>query len=243
MASLLTAYAVMGEPQADSLSNTQKAYTNETFEWKQLIAPTALLTIGSLGVNNGWLKGIKNDIRDNMSHLRGQCYFHADDYLQYLPAVSYLGVGFIPGNKGKHSFTERICAGVTAYSVMAILTNVTKVLVKEPRPDTGARNSFPSGHTATAFTGAELLRMEYGTWVGLGGYLAASSVGFLRLYNNRHWINDILAGAGIGILSAHVGYWLLPWERKIFKIKPRESLLISPMAGYKTYGITVVATL
>ena len=34
------------------------------------------------------------------------------------------------------------------------------------------------------------------------------------MYNNRHWLNDILAGAGIGILSTKFSYWIYP---KIFK--------------------------
>ena len=39
--------------------------------------------------------------------------------------------------------------------------------------------------------------------------------GVLRIYNNRHWLNDVLAGAGIGILSARIGYWMLPVSRRI----------------------------
>ncbi len=177
-----------------------------------------------------------------MSHLRGGCYFHADDWLQYAPAVGYVGVGFIPGNKGEHNFRERLCIGVTAYATMTLITNTTKVLVKEPRPDTGTRNSFPSGHTATVFTGAELMRIEYGPWVGLGGYAIAVGVGFLRLYNDRHWFNDILAGAGIGIFSAHVGYWLLPFERKLFHIAPTSDILVLPYADTsKRFGFSLVS--
>ena len=93
--------------------------------------------------------------------------------------------------------------------------NVTKFAVDEKRPDSGALNSFPSGHMATAFIGAELVREEYGNGYGFGAYAFASGIAVLRLYNDRHWLNDVIAGDGIGILSARIGYWLLPWEQKI----------------------------
>ena len=75
-------------------------------------------------------------------------------------------------------------------------------------------NSFPSGHTVTAFVGAEMLRREYGEEypaVAIAGYTIATGVGFLRMYNNRHWASDVLAGAGIGILSVSLMYWLAPY--------------------------------
>ena len=45
-------------------------------------------------------------------------------------------------------------------------------------------------------------------------YTAAITVGVLRVYNNKHWFTDVFAGAGVGILSARIGYWMLPYTRK-----------------------------
>ena len=67
----------------------------------------------------------------------------------------------------------------------------------------------PSGHTATAFAGAELLRLEYkevSPWYGFAGYVVATATGTLRVLNNRHWVSDVVAGAGFGILSARLSY-------------------------------------
>ena len=108
--------------------------------------------------------------------------------------------------------------------------------------------SFPSGHTATVFMGAELVRMEYkdsSPLYGIGAYTIACGVAFLRLYNERHWCNDVLAGAGIGILSARIGYWLLPFEKKLFgldKKKSRVNLAASPYYNHfsKEYGGMIV---
>ena len=73
-------------------------------------------------------------------------------------------------------------------------------------------NSFPSGHTFTAFTGAEILRREYGEeypWIAVAGYAVAVTVAAMRVYNNRHWLGDVCAGAGLGILSVTLAYWAL----------------------------------
>ena len=60
------------------------------------------------------------------------------------------------------------------------------------------------------------MRIEYGPYWGLCGYCVATTVGLLRIYNGRHWVNDVIAGAGIGILSARIGYWMLPYYNKWF---------------------------
>jgi len=136
----------------------------------------------------------------------------ADDYFQYLPAAVYAGFG--AAGLGDSNFTEHLAAGATAFGTMTLLVNGLKYTCCRMRPDGSRANSFPSGHTATAFTGAELVRLEYGPWWGAGAYLVATGVGFLRIYNNRHWFTDVLAGAGIGVLSANVAWRLLPLERR-----------------------------
>jgi membrane-associated phospholipid phosphatase len=79
----------------------------------------------------------------------------------------------------------------------------------------------------TAFAGAELVRTEYGWVAGACAYAVATTVGFMRMYNNRHWFNDVVAGAGFGILAARIGYWLLPLNRHIFKIPRKGQALIA----------------
>lgn len=185
-----------------------------SFHANQLIAPGVLIAAGSVGVN--CFQGFKKGIRADFAKMRGDHYLHFDDYIQYLTPALYLGLGLckVPS---RYDFVDRLLAGTTAYLMMAIVTNTTKYAVREMRPDSSTRNSFPSGHSATVFTGAELMRITYGNYVGIAGYAVACTVGFMRMYNNRHWYNDILTGAGIGILSARAAYWLLPLERKLFK--------------------------
>ena len=94
----------------------------------------------------------------------------------------------------------------------------TKKLTHRTRPDSSTDNSFPSGHTATAFVAAEFLHQEYGeksVWISVGGYTMATLIGVSRVFNNRHWVSDVVAGGGIGILSTKAVYWLYPHLRKI----------------------------
>lgn len=218
------------------------------FKAKQLILPGALIAVGIVGVYSHDFRKLSNSIKGGMDDLRGEHYFHADDYLQYLPALTYLSLGWLRRVPAKHSFRERLVVGATAYLVMTGLTNAGKFAFNEKRPDSEARNSFPSGHTATVFTGAELMRQEYGLGLGIASYAVATGVAFLRLYNGRHWFNDVLAGAGIGILSARIGYWMLPLYRKWFRwdMKKQPGIVcVMPKFDYTehNYGLTVAIIL
>lgn len=199
------------------------------FRPQQIAFPAVAIALGGAGV--------KSHLIDTSSER--DRWTTVDDKLQYVPIVAYAGLGFIPGVKHRHNFGERFLAGATAYVVMTGVAQGLKHAVREPRPDTGAENSFPSGHTATAFCGAELTRIEYGNAYGAAAYAFAAATGVMRVVNNRHWCNDVLAGAGIGFLSAHVGYWLLPWEkriaRSIFHRRGTESTASSPFLLAPTY--------
>lgn len=186
------------------------------FRPQQLIVPAFLITTGSFGVSNGWFRQTKQHVRKDFGRLRGDCRFVADDYLQYAPLVAGVGLG-LTGIKACHPLRERVSVAITSSAAMALMVNVTKYTVGEKRPDSSARNSFPSGHTATAFMGAEMVREEYGIANGIGAYAFATGIAMLRLYNDRHWLNDVIGGAGFGILATRMGYWLLPYERKLFK--------------------------
>lgn len=85
---------------------------------------------------------------------------------------------------------------------MELTTYSLKYSIDEQRPN-GGRQSFPSGHTATAFTGAEFIRVNYGWKFGVPAYLAASYVGWSRVATNNHYPQDVYAGALIGIMSNH----------------------------------------
>lgn len=134
-----------------------------------------------------------------------------DDYSQFFPYLPVVGLKAL-GYNGRSSWDRLIVSAGLSNAVMATIVNATKYSVKEMRPDNSQANSFPSGHTATAFTAASILHKEYGLtrspWFSVGGYAVAMGTGFMRVLNNRHWISDVVAGAGIGMLSTELGYFL-----------------------------------
>lgn len=136
--------------------------------------------------------------------------FHStiDNYLMHAPILVVYGLN-IAGVKGKHDFRNRTLLLVKSEMIMAALTFGFKSLTQVSRPDESNSYSFPSGHTAQAFATATFLAKEYGDqsiWYSIGAYGMATTVGAMRILNNRHWVSDVLAGAGIGILSTNLAY-------------------------------------
>lgn len=201
------------------------------FSIKQLIAPTSLIALGTIGAidySHGINREVANWFDDSSSHT------HVDDYLRFAPSVAYLGLTCIPSIRAKHSVSDRLLVGVTSHAFMAVMSYGLKYSVHERRPDMTDSHSLPSGHVALAFTGAELLRSEYGIAWGLAGYGIATSVAVMRLYNHRHWLSDVLMGAGIGLLSVRLSYWVLPFERRLLGIHKNQTsqAIVAAMPGF-----------
>lgn len=133
-----------------------------------------------------------------------------DDYLQYAPAGLMVGMKAF-GVRGRSSWGRMLVSDAFSAGLMAVGVNSLKYSCRVMRPDGSSRNSFPSGHTATAFMTATMLHKEYGhlsPWYSIGGYTVATLTGVTRQLNNRHWMSDIMVGAGIGILATELGYFL-----------------------------------
>ncbi|WP_295940767.1 phosphatase PAP2 family protein [uncultured Alistipes sp.] len=133
-----------------------------------------------------------------------------DDYLQYAPAALMVGMKAF-GVRGRSSWGRMLVSDAFSAAVMAVAVNSLKYSFRVMRPDGTTRNSFPSGHTATAFMTATMLHKEYAhrsPWYSVGAYTLAAVTGITRQLNNRHWMSDVMVGAGIGILATELGYLL-----------------------------------
>ena len=134
-----------------------------------------------------------------------------DDYTQYFGPAMTVGLK-LGGYEGRSDWSRLLASAAMSYGIMAALVNGIKYTAKEMRPDGSQANSWPSGHTATSFVGATLLHKEYGLtrspWFSVAGYGVATATGVMRVLNNRHWISDVMSGAGIGIMSTELGYAL-----------------------------------
>ncbi len=134
-----------------------------------------------------------------------------DDYTQFFGPVMTVGLK-LGGVEGRSDWPRLMASSLMSYAIMAGFVNGIKYTAKEMRPDGSSANSWPSGHTATSFVGASILHKEYGLtrspWYSVAGYGVATATGIMRILNNRHWISDVMSGAGIGILSTELGYGL-----------------------------------
>ena len=196
------------------------------FNIKQAILPVALVAVGTVAVWEPHMKQLNRYVYKNVHTDMGG----VDNYLQFAPLALNLGIT-IGGVKSKYSNIDNLMATVTSVAVMYALTSTMKYTIREPRPyDATERNSFPSGHVARAFRSAEMMRIQHGNWWGLSGYALASVVAYSRIAQGKHWFNDVIGGIGVGILSARIGYWLVPLERKLFRLPAHESQKIAVAA-------------
>ncbi len=232
------------EKQKDSLKNIKTE--NIKFNFKQLIIPTVLIGYGTIGLESDGLKfinsGIKEEVNENIDKK-----ITIDDFSQYAPALSVYALNFA-GIKSKNNFRDRSIILGTSYLLMGTSVYALKKITKEERPDNSGFNSFPSGHTATAFAGAEFLWQEYkevSIWYGISGYLVATGTGIFRIYNDKHWLTDVVAGAGIGILSTKVAYWMFPYiNNHLFKSKKNiSSAMVAPFYNGNQMGLGMLLNL
>lgn len=174
---------------------------------KATIVPALLIGYGAYTFNGGGFytnQEANRDIHKVFPTFRTR----ADDILIFAP---YLELGAVILS-GVESRDDRLNIGlVLLKSELIMLTSVfaVKSLSQETRPDGSDNLSFPSGHTAQAFLAASIVHTEFrdkSQWYGVGAYTIATSVAALRMINNKHWQSDVVAGAGFGILSAHLGY-------------------------------------
>ncbi|MCD0470619.1 phosphatase PAP2 family protein [Flavobacterium sp. JAS] len=230
--------------QNDSITKIDSTSHNLKFNYKQLIIPGVLIGYGVIGIESDQLLSFNHQIKDEVTEDIDD-KITIDDFSQYAPAASVYALNAF-GVKGKNNMRDRSVIFVTSYVIMASTVLGLKSLVHEERPDGSSNNSFPSGHTATAFAGAEFLWQEYkdkSIWYGIAGYAVATGTGLFRIYNNRHWLTDVAAGAGIGILSTKLAYWMNPYiTKKLFKSSSenKSTSMVMPFYNGQQYGLGFV---
>ena len=156
-------------------------------------------------------KSFRQNVKDNKHTLVTEFKTEIDNYTQFFGPTLATGLK-IAGVEGRSDWGRYLASTAMSYGFMALFVNSIKYTAKEMRPDGSTRNSWPSGHTATAFVGATILHKEYGLtrspWYSVAGYTVATATGVMRVLNNRHWVSDVLSGAGIGIMSGELAYAL-----------------------------------
>jgi membrane-associated phospholipid phosphatase len=196
-------------------SLNKKWYKSRVF--KAAIAPTVLIGLGVSTIQNHGIYS-SYDARNDMQRLFPSFRTRIDDYLIFAPYAELAVLNLLKVNC-QNDFTNTALLIIKTEIIVNALTFSIKYITNIQRPDSSDFRSFPSGHTAQAFAAAAIVHKEFrykSQWYGVGAYTIATAVGFFRMANNKHWLSDVLAGAGFGILSAQIAYLThqYKWGRK-----------------------------
>jgi len=217
-------------------------FNNKPFPLKSFIIPALAIGYGFSTLESHGLKHLNSEVKEEVWTETPHSTTKLDNYLQWSPAIAVYGLN-LAGLHGKNNFRDRSMIFLMSQVFMNITVTSLKHIMHQQRPDGSNYYSFPSGHTANAFAGAEFMWQEYkdvSPWLAASGYLAAATTGYLRLYNNKHWLSDVVAGAGIGIASTKLAYWLYPkLQHALFKDK-MPNTMIMPVYQDKSFGLGLV---
>jgi hypothetical protein len=106
-------------------------------------------------------------------------------------------VGDVGGNRWDRQGTRQF---LSSYTSAWLSTQILKQSIAKTRPDGKSEDSHPSGHTASAWSGAAFLGSRYGGLVGWLGYAGATLTGVSRVLVEKHYADDVLAGASLAQL-------------------------------------------
>jgi membrane-associated phospholipid phosphatase len=206
------------------------------------LAPTILIGAGIATMDDrGWYSS--NDAYECIQRNYPDFHTNLDDYLAFVPAAAVYGLN-LAGVKGKYNFLDRSLIYLVSLTMAGLSTGIIKSSTGVWRPDGSDDRSMPSSHTALAFVSATFLHEEYkdqSIWYSIAGYSIATASGVLRMMNNKHWMSDVLVGAGLGILTTKVMYWVYPLVKnrpgKKSNNKSNSNLSMVPYVSPNHFGV------
>ena len=228
--------------QIDTLESALKLESQpaRAIKFKPYLIPGLFIAYGVISMEDNAIRNLDLSTRTEITEDHPKFAAHLDNQMQYAPLLAMYGLQ-LAGVAGKNSNFDQTAMALLSSGITAIVVTTLKTQTGRLRPDGSNYHSFPSGHTTTAFAAAELLNQEFkgrSPWIGYAGYTVATATGVLRTYNNKHWVSDVVAGAGIGIISTKITYLLYPAIKKIFK--PAENnLTFGPTYLNKQMGYRV----
>ena len=215
--SIAPAYAQV--PMAPATDTTKNKYENPggipaavKAPWyksklvRAVAIPAALITYGAITAQGD--AGINRRAREYTQKQFRPVSTGFDNTLIIVPYFELAAVA-LAGVESHNDRINTLLIIAKGEAIMLASTFAVKYLANETRPNGQDNLSFPSGHTAQAFLAASIVHTEFrekSQWYGVGAYTIATSVAALRMINDKHWQSDVVAGAGFGILSAHLAY-------------------------------------
>ena len=211
--------------QLGDFNKKEKRY----FNTKSLIAPSVLIAAGLFATTGTFKNSVQHNIQNSIFCKRSK----VDDYIQYAPIVELYTFDLI-GLKSKNSvFDHTKYLIITELLTFGVVRSI-KLATDVDRPNTDYY-SFPSGHTTQSFASATVLYNEFkdtNIYLASSGYLFSSLTGVYRMINNKHWVSDVLFGAGLGVLIANFVYYWAPLKNwNPFKKSRLKAMSVSSFNG------------
>lgn len=174
-------------------------------------------------------KQVRNDTLGDASR-------YGDWMGQMVPNILYIGGMGIASRYGDKKASHRAIGMFKATAYSTLVTTVLKYTIREPRPNAiQEKNSFPSGHTTTAFAFSGYVAAEHGWGWGSAALLLSGFTAYSRINDNRHFLHDVVGGATIG--------WAYGWGiSKLQKKKStneQETTFVMPILDSRTAGLSL----
>lgn len=139
-----------------------------------------------------------------------------------LPATAYGATLYLDDKEGQMQFYKSF------FTNMAV-TEALKYTINDERPNNSGDQAFPSGHTSAAFQGAAFIHKRYGFEYSIPAYVCAAFVGYSRIEADKHYPDEVFAGAVIGIVSS------------FYFAEPYKGVTVAPAASRDYLGIMLTA--
>ncbi|HEX7367638.1 MAG TPA: phosphatase PAP2 family protein [Pelobium sp.] len=224
----------------DSIQTSPQPYATQKFS--SYIAPAVLLSYGTISLlGSNFIRDLDFSTHFELKEDHPNFNVKLDNYMRYAPLVAVYGLDLI-GIKAKHSFADRSASLLLSAAIMVTTVSTLKGITNRLRPNGTNNHSYPSGHTATAFMLAEFLNQEYkdrSVWFGIAGYSLAAGTGVFRMYNKAHWISDVVAGAGFGMLATKLAYLAYPKIKKLVLPNSTTNFTLTPSYQQGTAGFSL----
>lgn len=207
-----TLFAQQLQEPGNTIADTSiKNYNNNHY-----LNPPALIIPGTFLIYAGlkpFINGIQkldNNIMDHVQQRYPGFHTNAADYIMWAPSASLYLMDALKV-KTTHNFSEHLIIDAGSIIITGGIGYGMRIITRNIKVYNEKGTKFPSGHAANAFRGAEILRQELkisNKLLSYSGYIVATGVGMLRIYDKDHLLSEALAGAGLGILSAKLTYFI-----------------------------------
>ncbi len=221
----LNQYPLVNSQVQDSLRSGKLIYRS--------IVPTVFIGAGIFINGSQFEQDLQHNLRNRVGDDFGS---DVDDYFQYAP-VAELYLADMIGVKSKNHWFDQTKYLLISNLITAGITQGLKYATIKTRPN-GAPDAFPSGHTSFAFDNATVLFNEFyesAPVFACSGYAFAATTGVFRMLNNKHWLSDVLVGAGIGMLVTELVYYFEPFQ-SFNPFRKSDAISFYPRITGQTYG-------